>query len=335
MANQATRERGRTIPSSVFAGILYLIMFAIYAANAPSALTLSGITDLLNNTVVLALAAAGLTFVILTAELDLSSVGVIAVTNVVVATVSTSIAGGAFVSLILVSLIGTLVGVINGGLVAYLGLQSLACTLGTMIICQGIALLILAAPGGEVASFIMNRLTDTVFGVLPVSAVILLVVIALWLLCRRTHFGIAIYAVGTDATASRLSGINVRRTKLIAFGLAGLAYALAGYMLSAQTGTGDPRVSNAFLLYVFAAVAIGGTSLMGGRGGLIGSVVGAGILTVMQKMLFAMGIAEFYTNIFNGIIMVLAILFGSLSRMVSRRQSLATRKPAAGGYAAN
>jgi ribose transport system permease protein len=295
-------------------------MFVIYLLYSPSAITLAGITDLLNNTIVLALAAAGLTLVILTAELDLSSVGVIAVTNVIVATVSTKVPGGAFITLILVCLIGLLVGLINGWLVAFLGLQSLAATLGTMIVCQGVALLILEAPGGEVAAFIMNRLTDTVFGFMPVAGLILLLAVAGWLLFRRTRLGIAIYAVGTDAVAAHLSGLSVKATKWLVFSLAGIAYGLAGYMLGAQTGTGDPRISNSFLLYVFAAVAIGGTSLGGGRGGVIGSVVGAGILTVMQKLLFAVGVAEFYTNIFNGVIMVVAILFGNLSTLLSLRQ---------------
>jgi ribose transport system permease protein len=299
-------------------------MFVIYLLNSPAAITLAGITDLLNNTIVLALASAGLTLVILTAELDLSSVGVIAVTNVIVATVSTKLPGGAFISLVLVCLVGLLVGIINGWLVAFLGLQSLACTLGTMIVCQGIALLVLEAPGGEVAAFIMNRLTDTVFGFMPVAGLILLLVIAGWLLFRRTRLGIAIYAVGTDAVAARLTGLNVNRTKWMVFSLAGIAYGLAGYMLGAQTGTGDPRISNSFLLYVFAAVAIGGTSLGGGRGGVIGSVVGAGKLTVMQKLLFAVGVAEFYTNIFNGVIMVVAILFGNLSAILSLRQRVVT-----------
>jgi ribose transport system permease protein len=323
--NHPTGERRRTLPTSAFAGVLYFIMFAVYWAYAPSAITLAGLTDLLNNTVVLALSSAGLTLVILTGELDLSSVGVIAVANVLVATVSTTSAGGALFSLILVCLLGLLIGVVNGALVAYLGLQSLACTLGTMIVCQGIALLLLAAPGGEVAGFIMDRLTATLLGAIPVAGVILLLVAGGWLLCRRTRFGIALYAVGADAMASRLTGINVQRTKLIAFGLAGLAYGFAGYMLSAQTGTGDPRVSNSFLLYAFAAVAIGGTSLMGGRGGVIGSLVGAGILTVMQKMLFAVGIAGFYTNIFNGIIMVLAIMFGNLASILAARQKFTAR----------
>jgi ribose transport system permease protein len=322
--SQGTREKGRPIPSSAFAALLYVIMFVIYLLNSPSAITLAGITDLLNNTIVLALASAGLTLVILTAELDLSSVGVIAVTNVIVATVSTKFPGGAFVSLVLVCLVGLLVGLINGWLVAFLGLQSLAVTLGTMIICQGIALLILEAPGGEVAAFIMNRLTDTIFGFMPVAGLILVLVITGWLLFRRTRLGIATYAVGTDAVAARLTGLNVKRTKWIVFSLAGIAYGLAGYMLGAQTGTGDPRISNSFLLYVFAAVAIGGTSLGGGRGGVIGSVVGAGILTVMQKLLFAVGVAEFYTNIFNGVIMVVAILFGNLSAILSLRQRVIT-----------
>jgi ribose transport system permease protein len=106
--------------------------------------------------------------------------------------------------------------------------------------------------------------------------------------------------------------------------LAGIAYALAGYMLSAQTGTGDPRVSNSFLLYAFAAVAIGGTALGGGRGGVVGSVIGAALLTVMQKLLFALGVAEFYTNIFNGVVMVAAILFGNLSAFVALHQRVRT-----------
>jgi ribose transport system permease protein len=328
--SEVAREKGRPLPSSAFAGLLALAMLVIYLANVPSAATLAGFTDLLNNTIVLALGASGLTLVILAAELDLSSVGVIAVSNVVVATLSTNVPGGAFVSLGVVCLLGLIVGTLNGWLVAFLGLPSLACTLGTMIVCQGTALLILEAPGGDVDGFIMNRLTDTVFSIIPVAGAIMAVVAAAWLLFRRTRLGIAIYAVGTDPIASRLSGINVRRTKLSVFVMAGLTYGLAGYMLSAQTGTGDPRVSNSFLLYLFAAVAIGGTSLAGGRGGIIGSIVGSAILTVMQKLLFAVGVAEFYTNIFNGVIMVAAILFGNLSALVSLRQRVPTPKLRAG-----
>lgn len=297
--------------------LLYLLMFAIYVTWEPSALSLFGLTNLLNGTVVLAIAAAGLTLVVLTGELDLSGVGVIAICNVLVVTTSDAAALGVFGSLAAVLAAGLLVGLVNGGLVAFAGLQSLACTIGTLVVCRGAALLILPAPGGEVPDAIASGLTSDLLG-LPVAAVVLAGLYCAWLLLKRTRTGIAIYAVGADEAASRLSGLDVRWTKLVAYALAGLCYAFAGYMLSAQTGTGDPRVSDTFLLFMFASVAIGGTSLLGGRGGVAGSLVGAGILTVMQKMLFALGAAEFYTNVFNGVIMILAIFIGSLSALLAR-----------------
>jgi ribose transport system permease protein len=319
MAQTVARYR-RWIPAggATVAVLLYLIMYGVYGSRAPTAFSLFGITDLLDNTVVLALAAAGLTLVILTGELDLSGVGVIAIANVVVCTTSSGDALGWLGALVLVLAIGLAIGLLNGWLVAVLGLQSLAATIGTMIACQGVALLILSAPGGEVADAITNNLTGAIGGAMPVAGVILAGLLAFWALLARTRIGIALYAVGADETAARLSGLNIPLTKLVAFALAGLCYGLAGYLLSAETGTGDPRVSDAFLLFMYASVAIGGSSLMGGRGGMFGSVVGAGILTVMQKMLFALGVAGSYTNVFNGLVMLVAIFVGNLSATLAQ-----------------
>ncbi|HTU23010.1 MAG TPA: ABC transporter permease, partial [Gemmataceae bacterium] len=264
-------------------------------------------------------AAAGVTLVVLTGEFDLSGVAVIGVANCVVATISTVSSFGWLSSLAAVLAIGAGVGLLNGVLVSVLGLQSLAVTIGTMIGCEGAALLILSAPGGEVADAIANGLTGHVLGVVPVAAVILVILCAIWLVFKRTQLGIAIFAVGADSPAARLSGVNERQTKLAAFIIAGLCYGAAGYMLSAQTDTGDPRASDALLLFMYAAVAIGGTSLMGGRGGVFGSVIGAGILTVMQKMLFALGVAEFYTDVFNGVIMIVALIIGNVSAALARQ----------------
>ncbi len=295
---------------------LLCVMFAIYALNEPSALSLLGFDNVLNNTVVLALAACGLTLVVLCGELDLSGPGVIAIANVVVATTSAGSLGTAG-SLAAVLAIGAMVGCLNGFLVAYLGLQSLAVSLGALIVCQGIALLLLPAPGGEVADAIVGGLTGNVFGI-PAPAIVLALAGGLWLLLKHSRMGIGLYAVGTDEAAARLSGLNVRTTKTFAFMTSGLCYAIAGFVYSAEIGSGDPRVSDSFLLFMFAAVAIGGTSLNGGRGGIFGTLAGAGILTVLQKMLFALGVADFYTNIFNGIIMVLAVFFGQLSALLAR-----------------
>ncbi len=309
--------RFRPASGPTIAVLLYAAMYVVYGARAPTAFSLTGITDLLDNTVVLAVAAAGLTLVILAGEFDLSGIGVIAIANAVVATTSTGSLGWAG-ALVAVMVIGGAAGLLNGWLVAALGLQSLAVTIGTMIACEGVALLILSAPGGEVADAIANGLTGDLGRALPVAAIIIAALLALWFLFAHTRAGIAIYAVGTDENAARLSGLDVRRAKLVAFVLAGVTYGLAGYMLSAETGSGDPRASDSFLLFIYASVALGGTSLAGGRGGVFGSVVGAGLLTVMQKMLFALGAAEFYTNVFSGIIMLVAIFVSGLSAALSR-----------------
>jgi ribose transport system permease protein len=296
--------------------VLLVLMFAVYASRDPSALTAFGFGNLVNNAIVLMVAASGLTLVVLSGEFDLSGSGVVAIANVVVATTSTGMLGS-LGSLIAVLAIGLIVGCVNGFLVTVFGLQSLAVTIGSLIACQGIALMILGAPGGEVSDAIASRVTGDVGG-FPVAAMVALGVAAAWLALKNTRRGIALYAVGDDEGAARLSGLDVRRTRFFAFAAAGVLYALAGYLFSAEIGSGDPRVSDSFLLYMFASVAIGGTSLMGGRGGVLGSLVGAGILTVMQKMLFALGVAEFYTNIFNGLIMIAAIFFGQIGALLSR-----------------
>ena len=317
-AHPATIGRTLVVAPSAIAALLFCLMFAVYAGQTRAATTLFGITNLLNDGIVLAIASAGLTLVVLTGEFDLSGVAVIAISNCVVASISGG-AGGWFLSLVAVLAIGAGIGLLNGLLVARLGLQSLAATIGSMIGCEGIALLILPAPGGQVANAVADGLTGVLLSRLPVAALILALLAAAWAVLRLTRLGIALFAVGADASAARLSGVDARRTKLAAFVLAGLCYAAAGYMLSAQTGTGDPRASNSLLLFMYASVAIGGTSLLGGRGGVLGSIVGAGILTVMQKMLFSLGVAEFYTEIFNGLIMIAALVLANLSTALTRQ----------------
>ena len=154
---------------------------------------------------------------------------------------------GALYGLALVVAVGLAVGAVNGSLTAYVGLQSIASTLGTMIICSGIALVILDAPGGTVPDFVSYDLLDMLWNLVPVTGLIAAVVVGIWLVIRRTGFGIAIYAVGADEMVATLGGIDVRRTKFLAYCLAGMFYGLAGYMLSAQTATGNPNAGSPLL----------------------------------------------------------------------------------------
>jgi ribose transport system permease protein len=292
--------------------ILYVILFALYGLWDPSALTVSGVTNLSNNAAPLALAAAGESLVVISKGFDLSVSGIVSLSNVLMATYPVEGPSGALVSLLICLGVGGAIGVLNGLLVAVLRLQSIAATLGTMIMGQGLALVIMDAPGGTIADWVSYTLTDVLFGIIPISGLIVLAVVALWLVFRRTDTCISIFAVGADETAASLSGISVVRARFAAFVGAGLLYGLAGFMLSVQTATGNPSAGTPFLMLTFAAVALGGVSLTGGRGSLVGAVIGAATLMLLQKVLFSGGVSSFYTGIFQGAVMVLAIVFGAL-----------------------
>lgn len=299
--------------------ILYLALYAFYGVIQPRALQAHSIAQLMNNTVPLALAAAGLTFVVLNRGFDLSLAGVISVCNVTLAVAPMEGPGGAALSAMICLGIGAAVGAVNGVLVAFIRLQSIAATLATMIICQGIALVILKAPGGFVAEWIVYEMTDRLWGVIPVSGLVVAAVIMLWVIIRRTSFGVSIYAIGADEQAAALSGVNVQRVRFGVYVSAGMLYGLAGFMLSAQTATGNPTSGTPLLLLSFAAVALGGTSLAGGRGGLFASIIGAATLTLLQKVLFSSGISSFYTGMFQGAVLILAVVFSGLMSRIGRR----------------
>ena len=317
----ATRIKRLLASGAGIIAILYIILYFLYSLWDPSALTADTVLNLTNNAAPLAMAAAGETLVVLSRGFDLSVAGVISLTNVIMAAYPLEGPLGALQSLLICLAIGGVVGIVNGYLVAVLRLQSIAATLGTMIICQGLALVVLDAPGGTVADFVTYDLTDVVFGVVPITGLFVAAVVVLWLICRCTNFGVALYVVGADETAANLSGISVVRTRFLAFVGAGMLYGLSGFMLSAQTATGNPNGGASFLMLTFAAVALGGTSLSGGRGGLVGSIIGAATLMLLQKVLFAGGVSSFYTGIFQGVMLVLAVVFGAVVTHVFDRRS--------------
>lgn len=317
------RRRRSPVPGLLASGagvvaILYVLLYALYAFFEPGALSLYTLTSLLNNSAPLAIAAAGETLVVLTRGFDLSIAGVVSLSNVVMAVYPLEGPGGALASLLLCLAIGAAVGVLNAFLIVTLRLQTIAATLGTMIATQGLALVILDAPGGMVADWVSYELTDTLFGIVPIAGLVMLAVALAWLILRKTDLGIGFYAVGADEQAAALSGISVGRVRYAAFVGAGMLYGLAGYMLSAQTATGNPNAGAPFLMLAFAAVALGGTSLSGGRGGLIGSLIGAATLMLLQKVLFSGGVSSFYTGIFQGFVLVGAIVFGrGVARLIA------------------
>jgi len=298
---------------------ILVVLTVVFAATQSDALSASVLTDILNNSLPLALAAAGGTLVVVTRGFDLSVAGVVSLSNVLVAVHGGSGPLGALEGALIAAGAGAAVGAVNGYFVAYWNLQSIALTLATMIVCSGMTLLILDAPGGDVSDFMTYTMTDRIGGVVPVALAIAVAVYVVWRLLRRTDWGVGLYAAGADETAALLAGVPVRRVKLIAYVLAGVCYGLAGFMLTALTSTGTPNVGEPYLLLAFAAIALGGTSFAGGRGGVAGSMLGALTLTLLQKVLFSTGVSSFYTGIFQGVVMIAAVVVAVLFARIGTR----------------
>jgi len=298
----------------IVACIVFLVLFLAVDLITPGAFSYFELHFMSAGGATLALAAMGQTIVILTGGFDLSAGAVVSLVNVVLASsMGTSALSqvGLFWTAIL---IGALVGAFNGFFVAFVRMQSIVVTLATMFIVQGLTLLVLEKPGGTIAAgFTAFFSGDAIPHLLPAPIVVLAVAAAIWLLVKNSRFGVGIYAVGSDEEAAFAAGIPARAVKFWAYVLAGIFYGGAGAFISAQTGSGDPLVGQPMLLEVFVAVVLGGTLLGGGRGGCIGSIVGAYTLMIIVNILLVLNVSAYFSSVAEGAILLLAVLAASLN----------------------
>ncbi len=262
---------------------------------------------------------------VLSGGFDLSAAAVISLVNVTLAGQMQDSAGSIALWTAAGLGIGALTGAFNGFFIAVLRLQPIVVTLATMFILQGVTLLVMDKPGGQIPGAFAQFLTgDAIPGVLPMPVLLLLILVALWGAVKNTLFGKAIYAVGSDRDAARASGLGVRRHEFFTYVLAGGLYGLAGVFISAQTGSGDPLVANPMMLQMFASVVLGGTLLGGGRGGPVGTIFGAYVLMLVVNILLVLDVPAFYSSIVEGGILILAVLGASFTRSSVLARTLRT-----------
>ncbi len=290
-------------------------LFLVVAAITPDAFSYFELTSLSTTGAALALAAMGQTLVVLTGGFDLSTGATVSLVNVVLATtMGDSVASQIGVGLMALA-VGGLVGAFNGFFVAFVRLQPIVVTLASMFIAQGATLLIQDKPGGAIPAGFSTFLTgDAIPNVVPAPLAVLAAAIVVWLLAKNSRFGIGIYAVGSDEEAAHAAGVPTRAVKFLGYVLAGVFYGAAGAFVSAQTSSADPLVGRPMLLQVFTAVVVGGTVLGGGRGGAVGSVVGAFVLMIVVNILLVLNVSAYYSSVAEGAILILAVLAGSLDR---------------------
>ena len=259
-----------------------------------------------------AFAAVGQAIVVISGGIDLSIGSVIALTNVISAVLLLNAPEASVPIVLLVLLIGLLIGVANGVLVVVSRVPDIVVTLAMLFVWAGAALLVLGTPGGASVDWLREMITGTLgIELLPRALIVLLVVVALvWVPLRRSRLGLSIYAVGSDQLAAFRSGVNVARTKIAAYGLAGLFASLGGLSLTASTGVGTP-IPGPYLLLSVAAIVLGGVSLAGGRGGLLGPIVGIYILGLIRADLGFLRVEPAFSTVIQGVIMVAVVMVGA------------------------
>jgi len=312
------RNQGMLVALGTFA-----VAFGVLAANLGQSIGYYDVSSTFAATATLAIAAIGATIVVISRGLDLSVGAVISLSNcLIAANVSDNpqsmlfwAGAGLFA--------GIATGTFNAIFIVLFRLPSIIVTLAAMFIVQGLTLLVMAQPGGMVhPTFSGFFLNDVVPGFVPMPAVLIVLSLLAWGMIRKTRLGTYIYAVGSDEEAARAKGVPVVVTRMAVYVIAGAYYGLAGIFLTAQTGSGDPTVGPPMLLPVFVAVILGGTAFAGGRGGCIGTVLGAFTLMLIVNLLLVFNVPTFYSTVVEGCMLIAAVLAASGSRLRHIGQSL-------------
>ncbi|NPD14857.1 ABC transporter permease [Xinfangfangia sp. D13-10-4-6] len=302
---------GDLLPIAVLAA---LILF--FALRAESFLSPANLLIMSGQAGILLLVALGATLVILMGSIDLSVGSIILLTAAILSrAVNYGISDPALIILVVI-LVGALAGLVNGLIFTFGKVPSFIATLGTLSFFAGLGLTVIGgrsiyfdAPG--VLSLSIGQWIPGVQN----SAVIGLIALALVaLVTNRTRFGLYIYAIGGNERVVRLSGIGLRRVKILAFVASGVTAALAGLLIASQLGSSGPSLGSTALLDSLAAIVVGGTALSGGVGGVGRTFLGVLIITVLVNGLNQMGVQDFAQTMIKGAVIVLAAIFTMASQ---------------------
>ena len=287
-----------------------LVIIIIISFLSPNFLSLNNILNVLRQVSINALIAFGMTFIILTGGIDLSVGSILALTGAVTAGLMASGVDPIFAMLIGLVL-GAVLGAINGLIIAKGKVAPFIATLATMTIYRGLTLVYTE---GRPISGLGDSLTFQMLGKgyilgIPVPVMTMAIsFIVLYFILKKTTFGRRVYAVGGNEEASILSGINADRIKIYVYALTGLLAALASLILTSRLNSAQPTAGNMFELDAIAAVVLGGTSLTGGRGWIVGTLIGALIIGVLNNGLNLIGVSSFFQQVVKGAVILLAVL---------------------------
>lgn len=301
---------------SQFVGVLVLliVLFIVFSLTQPRFFTAANIRVLLIGVSILWVISLGLTFVMLTGGFDLSLGSMLALAGFILVGFYVKLGLPALAALILTVVSGgVLGGGINGLLIGWVQMPFLVVTIGTLSLFQGVTYLVSGTQTVSLNSSLLNAIGfNTTFGV-PIAVWIMIATLAISLfVLRRTYFGRDVYAVGGNSRAARLAGVNVTRTLIAVYAIAGALAALGGILEASQISAASPLGDSTIIFDATAAVLLGGTVLGGGVGGVVGTVVGVLFLGVLQNGLSLTGVPSAWQQTISGVIVILAVLFHQL-----------------------
>ena len=300
--------------------IALIVLAIVFSIATPIFFTGLNLVNILRQVSLNAIAAIGMTMIILTGEIDLS-VGSIQALAGVTAVIVLNITGSIFMALVVALAIGVATGLATGLIVTKLGINSLIATLGTMAIYRGIIMVATQAVSQPVMVEGFSEIgAGSVLGV-PIPVIIAAALIAVFIfILNNTVFGRYIYAVGGNKDSAKLAGLNVSNIKLKVYIIGNVLFALSAFILTSRLDSGQAIAGTGMEMNVIAACILGGVSLNGGTGSLAGAIIGVVILGVIQNGLVLLDVNTFYHDIVRGAVILIAVYLD-----VRRRKSAETR----------
>lgn len=298
-------------------------MILAFSMLSPKAFpTFANFTNVLNQTSLVMILAGGLTLAVIVGELDLSVGFAASLHGILVTGLIVHDKIPIPVAIALVVTAGALIGFVNGFIVTKMRVNSVIATLGTGTIITGLAFAYSAGVpivAGVPESFLQLSLGRWLWGIPNNIVVMVLILGGLWVLVEKTALGQEIQAVGGNASAARLAGINVDRVKILGFVIAGICSALTGILLASRLGSGTASAADSYLLTAFAAVFLGSATLRDGEFHVFGTFIGALIIAVGFNGLNIFGAPTFSQYVFQGAILIVAVGLSSLGRMLAEK----------------
>ncbi|GAB0119326.1 ABC transporter permease [Acidisoma sp. 7E03] len=327
MPNASSLRRG--LPHEVGLALLTLLLLAIVTTAFPRFLVIDNVKSLFDDTALLIMLAVGEMFVLLTRSVDLSVAANAALTGMVVALFNAHYPGAGILPVLVIAVaLGAGLGLINGLLVWRLRIPSIVVTLGTLSVYRGSVYLVSGGAwvnSGQMSPFFLSFVRAPILGVSVLSWIGIVTAILAWIYLKYAVSGRNLYAAGNNPNAAAYAGIDVGRMQCLAFVLSGAIAGLAGYLWVARFAVAYTDVASGFELQVIAACVIGGVSITGGVGGVVGVVLGGLFLGIIKNALLVVGISPFFQMAVSGLVITVAVILNAGSYRKSHGRKILER----------